>query len=239
MYKEVTFQRDSENNIPDDVLVERAKRGDGLAFELIVRRYNRALFRAARGVLNDEDLAQDVVQEAYLNAFKKLDTYKGQASFKTWLTRIAVNQAITVKRRQHNVISLFSEINPLASKNFEEDNVTPQISDENSPETEASHQQLKYILETAIKRLPEIYRSVFILRDVDGLSIADSSYCLNINEALVKKRLSRAREMLRKDLTREMEVYLSDIFEFAGARCDVITMSVMAELTHLRIINRD
>ncbi|SDZ98426.1 RNA polymerase sigma factor [Microbulbifer marinus] len=222
--------REPLTDLSDADLVERARRGDGPAFELIVRRHNQALFRAARAVLDDEDQAQEAVQEAYLNAFTHLDSYQGRASLKTWLIRIAVNQAISIKRRQRPVVSLDEKIAVLQSKQSEEDGMASFIADQHTPETAADRQEMQHLLELAIRRLPEIYRSVFMLRAVEGLSVADSAFCLDINEALVKKRLSRARDLLRQDLAQRMEARASDAFEFAGKRCDAVTAHVMAEL---------
>lgn len=222
---------ESPAELPDAGLVERARQGDGTAFELIVRRHNQALFRAARGVINDEGLAQEVIQEAYLRAFTHLDTFQGRASLKTWLTRIVVNQAISFKRRQRPVVPLDEKVTHLHSNQPEGDEMASDIADHSTPETEASQQEMKHLLEAAIQRLPEIYRSIIMLRDVEGLSVADSAFCLDISEVLVKKRLSRARERLRQDLARRMEFQVSEVFKFAGKRCDAITAHVMTELT--------
>lgn len=227
-----------KSDLSDAALVEYASQGDGAAFELIVRRYNQTLFRAARSILNDEDLAQEVTQEAYLHAFTRLDTYEGRASLKTWLTRIVVNQAISFKRRQRSVVSLNEKVARLHNNQPGGGEMESYIIDHATPESEASQQEMKRLLEAAIQRLPEIYRCVFMLRDVEGLSVADSAYCLDISEALVKKRLSRAREMLRQYLIRIMEIQVSEIFEFAGKRCDAITAHVMTELASRGMIKQ-
>ncbi|WP_421705879.1 RNA polymerase sigma factor [Alloalcanivorax xenomutans] len=216
--------------LSDIGLVERARHGDSAAFELIIRRHNQPLFRAAIGVLNDEDLAREAMQEAYLNAFTNLDSFQGRASLKTWLTRIVINQAISSKRRQRPEMSLNHEITHLHGESNERDPMGSHMVNVSNPETEVSRQQLRQLLEEAIRALPEIYRCVFLLREVEGLSSADSALCLDISEVLVKKRLSRAREMLRQRLLRTMEVLEPDIFEFAGKRCDVMTAAVMEEL---------
>lgn len=217
-------------DLTDVGLLDRARLGDGAAFELIVRRHNRALFRAARGVLDDENRAQEAVQEAYLNAFKHMDSYQGRASLKTWLTRIVVNQAISFKRRQRPEVSLDEKVTFLhASQSGQGQAVTP-MADKYTPEMAVSQQEMKHLLEAAIQRLPEIYRSVFMLRAVEGMSVIDSAFCLDISEAVVKQRLSRAREMLRRDLVLQVEHQAADTFEFAGKRCDAVTEHVMSEL---------
>lgn len=223
-------------DMSEEALVKRARQGDGAAFELIVRRHNQALFRAARGVLDDEGRAQEAVQEAYLNAFTHLDSYRGRASLKTWLTRIAVNQALSIKRRQRPVVSLDEKVAFLHSKQSEEGGMASYIADKDTPEMAVNRQEMKHLLETAIRRLPEIYRSVFMLRAVEGMSVADSAFCLDINEALVKKRLSRARKLLRLDLSQLLEVQASEVFEFGGKHCDAVTSHVMSELVRREMI---
>ncbi|WP_417614935.1 RNA polymerase sigma factor [Oceanisphaera sp.] len=217
-------------DLTDAGLLERARQGDGAAFELIVRRHNRALFRAARGVLDDEHRAQEAVQEAYLSAFKHMESYQGRASLKTWLTRIVVNQAISFKRRQHPEVSLDEKVTFLHGAQSEASQTVTPMADKHTPEMAVSQQEMKHLLEAAIQRLPEMYRSVFMLRAVEGMSVTDSAYCLDLNEAVVKTRLLRAREMLRRDLMRQIEHQASDTFEFAGKRCDAVTAHVMTEL---------
>ena len=217
-------------SLSDIDLVARARTGDGAAFELIVRRHNQALFRAALGVVGDESLAQEVIQEAYLKAFTRLDSFEERASLKTWLTRIVVNQAIDFQRHIHAKAPLQSKVSDIFGDSYDGSGMASQIIDHYSPEAEVGRQDMKILLEDATKRLAEIYRSVFVLRDIEGLSVAESAYCLGISEDLVKKRLSRAREMLRKDILQKVQAETSDIFEFAGKRCDVVTANVMAEL---------
>ncbi|MCK9554161.1 RNA polymerase sigma factor [Aquamicrobium sp.] len=225
-------------SLSDLDLVEFAQKGSSSAFELIVRRHNRTLFRAARGVLNDDGLAQEAVQEAYLKAFTSLDSFQARSSLKTWLTRIVVNQAIDFSRRSRPAVPLEENIAYLHDRSSEGGNMAGRIVDHSNPETEAARQETRLLLEDAIRRLPAIYRCVFILRDVEGLSTADSAFCLNINEALVKKRLSRAREMLRQDLLKRLETEVSGIFDFAGKRCDTLTAHVMAELVRRGMIKQ-
>ncbi|MBO1518615.1 RNA polymerase sigma factor [Oceanisphaera pacifica] len=222
--------------LTDVCLLERAQRGEGAAFELIVRRHNRSLFRAARGVLRDEGWAQEAVQEAYLSAFKNMDSYQGRASLKTWLTRIVINQAISIKRRQRPEVSLDENVIQLNSPQSEQSQAVSNMSDSHTPEAAVNQQEAKTFLEAAIRRLPENYRSVFMLRVVEEMSVVDSAYCLGITEAAVKKRLSRARAMLRTDLIQQAESQVTDTFEFAGKRCDAVTAHVMTELVCLGIV---
>lgn len=226
-------------NLTDINLLERARLGDEAAFELIVRRHNRALFRAARGVLDDEGRAQEAVQEAYLNAFKNMDSYRGCASLKTWLTRIVVNQAISIKRHQHPEVSLDNNVTFLHRPQAEGSQTMTNMAEQHTPEVAASQQEIKRLLEAAIRHLPETYRSVFMLRMVEGMSVIESAFCLDLSEDVVKKRLSRARDMLRNDLVQRVENKVSDTFEFAGKRCDAVTAHVMTELTRRGMIRPD
>lgn len=226
-------------NLDDTGLTERARQGDSAAFEVIVRRHNQALFRTARGILDNDSYAEEAMQEAYLNAFSHLNAYEGRASLKTWLTRIVVNQAISIKRRQRPTISLEDNIAFLHGKESEEYAMASDITEKRTPETIANQQEMKHLLESAIRRLPDIYRCVFILREVEGMSVTDSAFSLNISETLVKKRLSRARDQLRRDLKQRLEAQVSDTFEFAGKRCDAVTSHVMAELARRKMIELD
>lgn len=218
------------HSLSDFDLVDRARLRDGAAFELIIRRHNQVLFRAARGVLDNKDQAQDVVQEAYLKAFTHLDSFQEKASLKTWLTRIVVNQAIDFKRRHRPASPTNENVLFMHNHPFADEDMARNMTDPTTPETETSRQEMKNLLDEATRRLPEIYRCVFVLRDVEGLSTADTAFCLNVNETLVKKRLSRAREMLREDLLKKMVSNVSEIFEFAGKQCDLVTENVMTAL---------
>lgn len=223
-------------DIPDAVLVERACRGDGAAFEVIVRRYNRCLFRAARGVVPNDAVAQEIVQETYLKAFTHLAGFEGKARLKTWLTRIAVNVAISYQRKQRRVIVM----EPQAiqqNQETREDAVMPiPPSDRHTPTSDVERQQMKQLLQSAIERLPEKYRCVFMLREVEDLSGKETAQCLDLSEDAVKKRLSRAKAMLRDSLANQIETGAPDTFEFAGKRCDAVTAHVMAEVHRLGLI---
>jgi len=220
----------SRADLTDVSLLEHARLGDGAAFELIVRRHNSSLFRAARGVLNNEHLAQEAVQDAYLSAFIHLDSYQSRASLKTWLTRIVINQAISSKRRQRPDVSLDEKVIFLHGLQPEEKQAVSSAVDHITPEIAASQQEIKSLLDAAIERLPDMYRSVFMLRAVEGMSVIESAFCLQVTESAVKKRLSRAREMLRNDLLQQFDKHTFTAFEFAGKRCDAVTLHVMTEL---------
>jgi len=213
---------------PSDAdLVARARAGEPAAFEAIVRRNNRLLFRAARGVVDDDAEAQDVVQEAYLRAFTHLDTFQGDAALRTWLTRIAINVAVSTRRKQRHVVPLDDT---LADAAPQETDMRFRHFDPETPEAAADRHQMRDLLQTAIERLPDTYRSVFMLRTVEDMSVEDTAFCLGVSRDVIKTRQSRARAMLRQTLAAQMEPYMRGTFEFAGARCDAVAAHVMAEL---------
>lgn len=208
----------------DVQLAASANGGDAMAFEVIVRRYNRLLFRTARGIVPDDAEAQDVVQETWLRAFGKLETYRGEAALGTWLARMAINIAISSRRRKGRLVPL--EDNAAMEQAME----LPDQSASESPDASAERMEMRALLQTAIEGLPAIYRSVFILRAVEDMSVEEAAFCLDVSGDVVKTRFLRARAMLREDLATRLETSAHDTFCFAGARCDAVLSHVMAEL---------
>ncbi len=216
----------------DRALASAAMAGDPAAFEAIVRHNNRLLFRTARGIVSDDE-AQDVVQETYLRAFTRLGTYRGDAALGTWLARIAINVALTVQRRRK----------PLESFNVNDDGdmeaeMIP-APDEHAPDSQAGGQELRTLLQASIAELPPIYRSVFMLRAVEEMSVADTAWCLGVSAEVVKTRFLRARALLRERLASRVESGARDTFGFAGARCDAVLAHVMADLARLGLLRAD
>jgi RNA polymerase sigma-70 factor (ECF subfamily) len=174
---------------PDEALIEQVLNGKTALFELLMRRYNERLYRTARSIVRDEHEAEDVMQQAYVNAFTHLRQFNGSAKFSTWLTRIAVNEALARVRRQGRY-EAFDEERP---------NVQPFISCPSSdPERQAFAGELRGLLEWAIDSLPNGMREVFVLREIDGLSTSEVAGCLEVSDDVVKTRLSRARAALRE-----------------------------------------
>ncbi len=214
-------------------LAARAIAGDPEAFVAIVRGHNRLLFRTARGIVPDAD-AQDVVQETYLRAFRRLDSYRGEAALGTWLARMAINVALTMRRQQGRV--------ELAADLGHDDESWPDrlaASDDERPDVQAGGSELRALLQVTIDELPPIYRSVFILRAVEEMSVADTAYCLGVSEDVVKTRFLRARALLRERLASRVENGARDTFGFAGARCDAVLAHVMAGLRSLGLLRAD
>ena len=206
---------------PDDaVLAAEACRGDAAAFELIMRRHNRLLFRTARGIVADDADAQDVVQETYLRAFQRLGGFRGGAALATWLARIAINVSLDALRRRGRMVSLDDD--------DEADEMTP--STDPTPEAAAERAQMQRLLQAAIDSLPPIYRSVFILRAVQELSVDETAECLGVSAELVRTRHLRARALLRDALGARVEAHAQSVYDFAGARCDAVVAAVLAHL---------
>jgi RNA polymerase sigma-70 factor, ECF subfamily len=199
--------------LSDEELVKRVLDGDTAVFELLVRRYNQRLFRTTRAILRDDSEAEDVMQEAYVKAFVKLDQFAGEAKFSTWLTKIAVYEALGRLRR---------------AKRQEELPETMDTSD--SPERTAYGRELQSAVESAVDALPPLYRTAFMLREIEDMSVAETADCLGITEETVKTRCHRARALLRSRLERVVGAVASQAFSFLGHRCDRMTNRVMERI---------
>lgn len=206
--------------LSDGELVGRIRAGDGRAFEFVMRRHNRMMFRAARAILGSDADAEDAVQEAYVRAYHGLAGFRGEAKLSTWLVRIVVNQALGQRRSRSQA----------AMTSAQEEEAVWNVPGGDSPEEAMMHNELCRVLESSVDRLPQDYRTVFMLRAIEGLSVADTAACLGVSPALVKVRLFRARHLLRTMLERELTPSLGETFAFAGARCDRIVASVLARL---------
>ena len=218
--------------LTDAELASSAVAGSVLSFETLVRRHNRLLFRTARGVVPDDAEAQDVVQETWLRAFVKLETYRGEAALGTWLARMAINIAISSQRRKGRHVPL--QDNDPAEGAIEMYNLPTS----EGPDASAERTEMRVLLQASIEGLPAIYRSVFILRAVEDMSVQEAAFCLSVNEDVVKTRFLRARAMLREDLATRVETHAPDTFAFAGARCDAVFAYVMAELTRQELVQQ-
>jgi RNA polymerase sigma-70 factor (ECF subfamily) len=207
--------------LSDEEVVERVRAGDLDLFEVLMRRYNQRLYRVARAVLRDEGESEDVVQDAWVRAFTHLDQFAGRARFSTWLTRIALYEAWGRARRRSRFESIDADSN--------EKSVTETSRDRN-PEENASNSEIASILEGAIESLPESYRTVFVLREVESLSTLETAECLDLTAQAVKTRLHRARSLLRRGLAERVGPTAAGAYAFAGARCDRIVESVLARI---------
>ena len=220
----------------DAELVAGAGRGEPAAFEAIMRRHNRLLFRSARGVVDDDAQAQDVVQETYLRAFSALHSFRGASALGTWLARIAINIALDVQRKKGRAVAI-DETQDVAAEPSREHTMAFNAPAADAPDTQAERSQMRALLQRAIDSLPGIYRSVFILRAVEEMSVDETASCLQVSDAVVKTRYLRARSLLRDALGAQVEAHAHDVYAFAGARCDAVVAHVQAELAlraHLR-----
>jgi RNA polymerase sigma-70 factor (ECF subfamily) len=213
----------SPREAPDDeALAARARAGDRTAFELLMRRNNQRVFRVVRSVLRDGREVEDVMQDAYVLAFKHLDQFEGTARFSTWLGRIAYNEALARVRARKRFVSIDAT----------NEDAMPEIpkSTTADPERAAGDRELARVLEAAIDRMPDIYRSVLVLRQIDGQDVAETAAVLGVSEEVVKTRLHRARALLRDELETRIGGHLDEAFAFRAPRCDRVVAAVLARL---------
>jgi RNA polymerase sigma-70 factor (ECF subfamily) len=211
---------------PDADLVRRAIARDGDAFRQIIQKYNQRLYRMARSILKNDSEAEDAVQEAYIRAFIHLESFRGDSSLSTWLSRIVINEALGRLRAQRPSVELAS---------FEEPRVAADIiqfplAKRDDPERTMAQRQLLQLVEQATDNLPDVYRIVFTARVIEGLSVEDTADMLGLRPETVKTRLHRARRLVREQLDRQIGPVLMDAFPFAGKRCERMTDSVMRRL---------
>ena len=219
----------SSEAVSDAELAARITRHDEAAFEALMRRHNGRLFRTARAILKDDAEAEDALQDAYLDAYRHMADFRGDSRLATWLTRIVVNQALMPVRRakgSRNVIPL-DEWQEARSGSAD-----PDMADEKaeSPASVTLRTEIRRLLERKIDELPLAFRTVFVLRDVDDLTVEETAAALSIPPATVRTRLFRARAMLRQALAQEMDAATIDVFSFDGERCDRIVERVLARI---------
>jgi RNA polymerase sigma-70 factor, ECF subfamily len=227
--KIATAKRRDISHYTDTELVDLVRGGDGHAFRAIMQRYNQRLYRVARGIVRDEAEAEDVVQEAYVRAFAALRDFRGDSGLATWLTRIVMNEAFGRMRRRRPTEELES-LDRAIEQGDTRVIMLPGIQANANPEAAAARAEVRRLLEHAIDELPESFRLVFLMRDVEELSIEETAANLDIRPETVKTRLHRARRLLRKGLDAKLATVLKDTFPFQGARCARITDAVMARL---------
>jgi RNA polymerase sigma-70 factor (ECF subfamily) len=221
------------NTVADELsdleVARRIAAGDREALRLLMRRYNQRLYRAARSILKDDAEAEDAVQESYLLACQAMGSYRGGATLSTWLLSIVVNEAIGRVRkrsRRAELIPIDGTIDPQG------DTVEGAMSEASpeQPEHAALRAETRRLLEARIDLLPDAFRTVFVLRAVDELSVEEVAECLHIPAATVRTRYFRAKGLLRESLSRDIDMTLGDAFAFAGDRCDRIVAGVLARL---------
>jgi RNA polymerase sigma-70 factor, ECF subfamily len=226
MHPSSPSRADLSGDASDSVLVGAVAQGDHAAFETLMRRYNAKLFRIARSIVKDDSEAEDVLQDAYMDAYRHIHDFRGGSQVGTWLTRIVINQGLMRLRKQkrRSVIVPFRE--PRASES-ESPEVNVEDRTTESPSAGVLRGEIRRILERRIDELPLSFRTVFIMREVEDMSVQETAEALGIAEATVRSRLFRARALLRESLAREMDLATVDVFAFAGARCDRIVTAVL------------
>jgi RNA polymerase sigma-70 factor (ECF subfamily) len=214
--------------LTDEEIVARVRAGEVELFEVLMRRYNQRLYRVARAITHDDAEAEDVMQEAYVRAFAALGQFEGRAQWSTWVTRIAVNEALARIRRQKRFVS------QEADEMSDEVQLGAPISSgggaPRGPETSAAAREMEVFVERAVDELPDSYRTVFVLREVEELSTAETAACLDISEELVKVRLHRARLDLRRRLEARIGAATRELFGFEATRCDRVVAAVLARI---------
>lgn len=217
------------STLTDAELAQKIASGDHGAFESLMRRYNRVLYRTARSILKDDTEAEDALQDAYLQAYRAMAKFRGDATLSTWLTRIVINEAIarsrkTARRAQVFVIGAAPQEEPEAAE------VDMSESHMERPEQAAARAETRRLLEKKIDDLPDAFRTVFILRALEEMTVEETAACLSIPEATVRTRYFRAKGLLREALSREIDYALEEAFSFDGARCDRIVHGTLARL---------
>lgn len=223
----------AHKGLPDAEIARRVAAGDGDAFHFLMRRYNQTLYRAARSILKDDAEAEDAVQEAYLLAYRAMSRFRGDAKLSTWLVRIVVNEAIARSRkrsRRAEVIRLDGE----TESGSEAVEVTMNETPSEQPEQSVLRAETRRLLEKKIDELPDAFRTVFVLRALEEMTVEEAAVALDIPEATVRTRFFRARGLLREALAREIDFAFEDAFAFAGGRCDRIVAGVLARLKDLQ-----
>jgi len=208
---------EDQSELEDEAVVDRVRLGETDLFEVVMRRYNRRVYRVVRAIVRDDDEASDVTQEAHVNAFMHLREFSGRARYSTWLTRIAVHEALARVRRR-------SRLESLDETDSEDVLMT---SNSPGPEDRASNGELRVLLERAVDSLPEVFRTTFVLRSIENLSVAETAEVLGVPEDTVKTRHYRARERLQSWLTHRVGGALPVLFDFDGDRCDRVVANVL------------
>ena len=212
----------ANSELSDDEVVRRVIEGETALFEILMRRYNRRLFRVTRSIVTNDLEAEDIVQDAYVRAYEHLNQFEGRARFSTWLTKIAIYEAYArVRRIGYQKVDSISLL---------EDQGLDMKSKERNPEQQIYDGELKMVLERAFDALPNDYRSVFMLREIEGLSTAETAECLEISEENAKTRLHRARSLLQRELYSLAGANDNAIFQFLGERCDRIVARVLERI---------
>jgi RNA polymerase sigma-70 factor (ECF subfamily) len=217
--------------LTDTEIVRRVRAGESALFEILMRRHNQRVYRVVRAVVKEEADVEDVMQQAYINAFTHLHQFEDRSQFSTWLIRIALHEAFGRRRklqRSESLTRIGSDVDGNRGE-FMDTLTSPQA----DPERQAYAQELHRMLEAAVDTLPETYRTVFMLRDIEGLSTSETGEGLGLGDEAVKTRLHRARAMIRRAVTAQIGEVATGAFQFHAPRCDRVVSAVLASVCHL------
>jgi len=225
----MTMSETAQTLVADDDLsiARRVVAGDRAAFQLLMRRHNRRLYRLARATLRNDAEAEDALQDAYLHAYRSMSQFRGDAQLSTWLSRLVLNECFARIRRsarRQNVIPIVD------APDWVEQAEAMTSHDGSAPDDALARSQVRALLERKLDALPELFRIVFVLRSIEEMTVEETAQCLNIPEATVRSRHFRARGMLRESLAQAFDLAERDVFEFGGARCDRIVERVLSKL---------
>lgn len=218
----------AQQEMKDEEVVRRVLAGETALFEILMRRYNQRLYRVSRIILRNDGEAEDVMQDAYVRAYEHLNQFAGRAAFSTWLTRIAVHEALARKRRSGRMLQI-DDSQP-NSPSTHGDSMPILKSSAPSPEARTASAQAQHLLQEAIEGLPEAYRTIVVMREVEEMSVAETADSLGVSEAVVKTRLHRAHAMLRKDLYARAKGRTADLYQFHAVRCDRVVRNVFERI---------
>lgn len=213
----------AQSELNDEEVVSRVLAGETALFEILMRRYNQRLYRVSRIILRNDTEAEDVMQDAYVRAYTHLNQFAGKAAFSTWLTRIAIHEALARKRRQGR----YEELDAMPNTG---DSMPMLKSSEPTPEDGTARAETRLLLEEAIEHLPEAYRTVVVLREVEEMSVTETAGAMGVTEAVVKTRLHRAHAMLRKELYARAKGRTADLYQFHAVRCDRVVKRVFERI---------
>jgi RNA polymerase sigma-70 factor, ECF subfamily len=221
--------------VTDSELARRISAGDHAAFEALMRQFNRPLFRVARSILKDDTEAEDALQEVYVAVYGAMNTFRSESKLSTWLTRMVINESLGRLRKQKRERVVI----PFSSEGHEDEGVNEaQAVDERkaSPEAATLRAEIRRLLERKIDELPMAFRTVFMMRELEEMTVEETAQCLDIPEATVRSRHFRAKGLLRESLAREIDVGTADAFAFLGERCDRIVANVLNRITRITSI---
>jgi RNA polymerase sigma-70 factor (ECF subfamily) len=212
-----------DGGLRDEQLVARVCAGDTALFEVLMRRHNQRVYRAVRAIIRDEAEAEEIMQQAYVSAFTHLNQFQGTARFSTWLVKIAVNEALARKRRGARLVALDGGAD---SEELMSTSGRPPA----DPERDASAREFALLIEGAVDELSDLYRTVFMLREVEGMGTADAADVLGVSEDVVKTRLHRAKALVREKLEARIGAGTSEAFPFHDSRCDRVVAGVLSRI---------